>query len=69
MYCGGRQACLCCREEALPEAIKAGGSVRKGTVLVFTRDQAGNLTARADDHDLISVRRCAAHRCLVWLLF
>lgn len=46
----------CFREEALPEAIKAGASVRKGTVLVFTRDQAGNLTARADDHDLITVR-------------
>lgn len=34
--------------------------MRKGTVLVFTRDQAGNLTARADAHDLITVRRCAA---------
>lgn len=45
----------------MPEAIKAGGSVRKGTVLVFTRDQAGNLTARADSHDLITVRRCVQH--------
>ena len=44
-----------CREEELPEAIKHKKSVRKGTVLVFTRDQAGLLAAKADQHDLIAV--------------
>ena len=43
------------REEELPEAIKHKKSVRKGTVLVFTRDPAGLLSAKADQHDLIAV--------------
>ncbi len=47
------------REESLPESIKAGGSVRKGTVLTFTRDHAGTLSARADEHELVIVQRCA----------
>lgn len=45
------------REESLPASIKTGGSVRKGTMLVFMRDHAGNLSAHADDHQLITVRR------------
>ena len=51
------------REEALPEAIKDGRSVRKGTVLTFTRDREGNLAARADAHELACVQSrplCAA---------
>ena len=45
-----------CREEQLPDSIKSGKSVRKGTVLVFTRDQSGYLSAKADHHDLITVK-------------
>ena len=45
-----------CREDQLPESIKTGKSVKKGTVLVFTRDQAGYLCAKADQHDLITVQ-------------
>jgi hypothetical protein len=44
------------REEALPASIKQGSSVRKGTVLVFTRSTSGSLSARAGDHDLITVQ-------------
>ena len=44
------------REDQLPESIKSGKSVKKGTVLVFTRDQAGHLCAKADQHDLITVQ-------------
>ena len=55
--------CLARREEALPQSIKDGRSVRKGTVLTFTRDHEGNLAARADAHELVSVQSrplCAA---------
>lgn len=48
--------CCMCREEQLPDSIKSGKSVRKGTVLMFTRDQAGYLSAKADHHDLITVQ-------------
>ena len=44
------------REDQLPESIKSGKSVKKGTVLVFTRDESGHLCAKADQHDLITVQ-------------
>jgi hypothetical protein len=54
------------REEALPESIKIGGSVRKGTVLTFTRDHEGTLCARANEHDLITVQRYAGSCRPAW---
>ena len=45
------------REDQLPESIKSGKSVKKGTVLVFTRDESGHLCAKADQLDLITVQR------------
>jgi hypothetical protein len=51
------------REEALPAGIKDGRSVRKGTVLTFTRDGGGTLAAHADAHELVKVQSkplCAA---------
>src|SRR4051794_8540111 len=43
------------KEETLPASIKAGSSVRKGTVLTFSRDNTGRLFAKANDCVLGSV--------------
>lgn len=42
-------------EEALPEDIKKGGSVKKGTVIAFARDGKGSVRAWANQHDLVEV--------------
>jgi hypothetical protein len=44
-----------CSEEALPEDIKKGGSVKKGTVIAFARDGKGSVRAWANQHDLVEV--------------
>ena len=43
------------REENIPETIREGDCVKKGTVLVFRRDGAGRLRARANEHELADV--------------
>ena len=42
-------------EKALPESIKQGGSVKKGTLLTFCKQGAGLMTARADGQQLVTV--------------
>ncbi|KAK9833568.1 hypothetical protein WJX81_006874 [Elliptochloris bilobata] len=43
-------------EESLPASIRAGGAVRKGTVLTFRRDAGGQLSAAANALPLVTVR-------------
>jgi len=43
-------------EQALPEDIKKGGSVKKGTVIAFARDSKGGVRAWANGHDLVEVQ-------------
>ncbi len=50
------EALLCCREQVLPEDIKQGSSVKKGTVIAFSRDGQGNIEARANEHSLVKVQ-------------
>ena len=45
-----------CREHALPEDIKQGSSVKKGTVITFTRDGQGSIEACANEHSLVKVQ-------------
>ena len=44
-----------CRYENIPESIREGNSVKKGTVLIFRRDGTGRLRARANEYDLADV--------------
>ena len=45
-----------CREDNLPPQLREGGSVRKGTVLQFSRDSQGHLKGKADGHPLVEVK-------------
>lgn len=40
----------------MPEDIKQGSSVKKGTVIAFTRDGQGNIEACANEHSLVKVQ-------------
>lgn len=42
-------------EKALPDNIKQGGSVKKGTLLTFTKQGSGTMTARANGQELLTV--------------
>lgn len=42
-------------EKALPDNIKQGGSVKKGTLLTFTKQGSGTMTARANGQQLLTV--------------
>ncbi len=42
-------------EKSLPDSIKQGGSVKKGTLLTFTKQGSGKMTARANGLQLMSV--------------
>lgn len=42
-------------ETSLPESIKQGGSVKKGTLLTFTKQGSGKMTARANGVQLMTV--------------
>lgn len=42
-------------EKALPDSIKQGGSVKKGTLLTFTKQGPGTMTARANGQQLLTV--------------
>lgn len=42
-------------ETSLPDSIKQGGSVKKGTLLTFTKQGPGKMTARANGLELMSV--------------
>lgn len=42
-------------EQSLPDSIKQGGSVKKGTLLTFTKQGPGRMTARANGLQLLSV--------------
>ena len=42
-------------EKALPDSIKQGGSVKKGTLLTFTKQGSGSMVARADGQELLKV--------------
>ena len=44
------------REGNLPAELRDGGSVRKGTVLLFSRDSQGHLKGKADGHPLVEVK-------------
>ena len=43
-------------EKSLPDSIKQGGSVKKGTLLTFTKQGAGTMTARANGQQLMTVQ-------------
>lgn len=44
------------KHERIPKDLLDGGSVRKGTVMTFTKDQQGGVIARANDHELATVQ-------------
>lgn len=43
------------KEENLPESVKQGGSVKKGTLLAFVKHGSGTMTAKADGKALVTV--------------
>lgn len=43
------------KEENLPESVKQGGSVKKGTLLAFVKHGSGTMTAKADGTALVTV--------------
>ena len=43
------------REDTLPEDLRENGNVKKGTVLMFSRDSAGRLKGKANGHPLVEV--------------
>lgn len=43
------------KEENLPDSVKQGGSVKKGTVLAFVKHGPGTLIAKADGKNLITI--------------
>ena len=43
------------KEESLPDSVKQGGSVKKGTVLAFVKQGPGTLTAKADGKKLVTI--------------
>lgn len=45
-----------CREQSLPDDIKQGTSVKKGTVIAFTKDDQSYIHARANEHSLVEVQ-------------
>lgn len=45
-----------CSEDRLPESIKRGASVLKGTTLLFTKQRDGMLTVQANGLPLAAVR-------------
>ena len=54
------------REDNLPAELREHGNVKKGTVLLFSRDSQGRLKGKANGHPLVEVQ--SPKLCQVWLL-
>ena len=44
------------REDTLPAELRENGNVKKGTVLLFSRDSQGRLKGKANGHPLVEVQ-------------
>ena len=44
------------REDNLPAELRENGNVKKGTVLLFSRDSSGRLKGKANGHPLVEVQ-------------